>query len=139
MYGWTGSLLCLPCLDAGFFIGADHSDPLLGQSSGLFIQLEHWEGTREILFGFLNILPGMVAPGTDLLGYKKAPNAAGRDRRQARSSRHRACQCCLTPTRKSGLHEIEAGCKPALSLVRDPERRNDKVDLIWANRFREWV
>ncbi len=67
------------------------------QGSGLFIQLQHGASTREIRFRVLDMLPGMVTPGTNLLGCKPAANGAGRERRQARSSRHRACQGCTAP------------------------------------------
>ncbi len=43
--------------DPCFFIGTDHPDPLLEQSSGLFIQLEHGASTLEKRFRVLGMRP----------------------------------------------------------------------------------
>jgi hypothetical protein len=52
------------------------------------------------------------------------------DVRQARSSSHLACEFGLTEIQPGERHESEAGCKPVLSPVREPERKNDGVPLI---------
>jgi len=77
MDGWTGSLLCLPCLDAGFLIRTDDPGPLFEQSGGMFIQVQDWAGTLEEWFWILNMLPRMEPPGTNLFVCQPAANGAG--------------------------------------------------------------
>src|SRR6266536_2180807 len=96
MAGW-GTCSASRAQDPRFLIGTDDPGPLLKQGGGLFIQPKHGASTRETRFRVLDMLPAMIAPRADLLGYQKAPNGTGRDRRQARSSSHVACQCCSTP------------------------------------------
>jgi hypothetical protein len=57
MYGWTGSLLCLPRLDAGFLIRTDDPDTLLEQGRSPFIQVEDWASTHQERLRILNMLP----------------------------------------------------------------------------------
>ncbi len=75
--GWTGSLLCFPCLDAGFFIRTNDPDTLFEQDGGVFIQLQHGTSTIEKLLRLLDVLPGMKAPGADLLCLEPAANGTG--------------------------------------------------------------
>lgn len=75
--GWTRSLLGLSRLDTGFLIDTDHPDPLLEQSRGLFIQLQHGASTQKKRLSILDVLPAMVAPRADLLNYQPAANGAG--------------------------------------------------------------
>ena len=77
VYSGTKSLLCFPRLDAGLLICANHPDALFEQGSGLFIHLEHRTGTQKERFSILDMLPAMIAPGTDLFGCKPAANGAG--------------------------------------------------------------
>jgi len=106
MDGWTGSLLCLSRLDAGFLIRTDDPDALLEQGRSLFIQVKDWASTHQKLLGLLNMLPTMVAPGTDLLGGEPAANGAGRDLRQGRGASRIASQLNSTPT--SQRHSMSA-------------------------------
>ncbi len=65
---WTRSLLSLPCLNRGVFIGTDHPDALLEQSGGGLIQAQDWAGTVEEGLRILKMLPRMEATAGDLLG-----------------------------------------------------------------------
>src|SRR6266487_4981395 len=72
--------------DPRFLICADHPDALLEQGCGLFIQAQHRTGTHEKRFRLLDVLPGMIPPGMDLLSFEPSPNRPsfngwqGRDR-----------------------------------------------------------
>jgi len=48
----------------------------------VFIQLEHGTSTEKERFGILDVLPGMVTPGMNLLGGEPTAKGTGRDVRQ---------------------------------------------------------
>src|SRR6266699_4433532 len=95
--GWTRSSLCLSRLDRGFLIRADDPDPLFKQGRGVFIQLQHGASTQKERFSILDMLPGMVAPRTNLLGFEPAAKGAGRDGRQGRGRSYVSSQFGSTP------------------------------------------
>src|SRR6266496_3015616 len=103
---WTGSLFGFASLDTGFLIGTDDPDALLEQGRSLFVDVKHRPGTREKLLRLLDMLPGMEAPGTDLLGGEPAPNGSGRNGRQGRESGCRAGEFPSTPV--SQRHAMRA-------------------------------
>src|SRR6266496_5249383 len=95
--GWTRSLLGLTSLNRGFLIRTDHPDPLFEQGSSVFIQAQDWASPLQEGFGILNMLPGVEAPGADLLSSEPAPNRSRRNSRQGRNGRHISSQFGATP------------------------------------------
>src|SRR6266699_63585 len=57
-HGWTRSLLGLTSLNRGFLIGTDHPDPLLQQSTSVFVQVEDRTGPLQ---EGMSRVPGCVA------------------------------------------------------------------------------
>src|SRR5260221_12490684 len=104
--GRTRSLLYLTRLDRGFLIRTDDPDALFKQGSGVFIQVQDWASTHKERLRILNMLPGMVAPGANLLGFEPAAKGAGRDVRQGRVRRHIASEFGATPM--SQRHPVRA-------------------------------
>lgn len=102
-----GGLLCLLRLDRRFLVGTDHPDALFKQGRGVFIQLQHGASTQKERFSTLDVLLGMVAPRTNLLGFEPAAKGAGRDGRQGRGLSHVASQFGSTPMGQ--WHPMRAG------------------------------
>jgi hypothetical protein len=72
-------LLQLAGLDRGFLIGANHPDTLSQQVFGPIVQLQDRARPLQESLQVVNVLPGMQAPGLQLIGGKPALQRAGRN------------------------------------------------------------
>src|SRR5438105_15906918 len=85
---WARSLFALTGLDRRFLISADHPGAIFQQDMGLFIELQHGASTLQKRFRVLDVLPGMEAPGADLLRSEPPSNRSGRNGGQGRNCGH---------------------------------------------------
>ena len=72
-------LLALACLDRGFLVEADQPGPGLQERSRLSIRFQHGARSLQERGRIMDMLPGMIAPGTNAFGFEPAPHGAGRD------------------------------------------------------------
>src|SRR5579884_17569 len=79
----TRGLLALTSLNGGFFIQTDQPRLVGLQGRRLSISLKHGTSPLQKGFGIMDMLPTMVAPGTNAFGFEPAPHGAGRDSRKS--------------------------------------------------------
>src|SRR6266487_3827830 len=96
--GRTRCLLGLTGLDRGFLIRTDHPDPLFEQGNCVFIQAQDRASPLQEGFRLLDMLPGMVTPGMDLLSSEPTAHSSGRNGRQGRNRCDMTSQFGPTPT-----------------------------------------
>ena len=96
-------LLALAGLDRSFLVEAEQPGSCLQECACLGIGIQH--GARPLQEGdrIMDMLPGMVAPGTQAFGFEPAAHRAGRDARQAGILRHSSRQFSAAPARERHL------------------------------------
>jgi hypothetical protein len=74
---WARRLFTLSCLDRGFLIQAEEPRSLPQEGVCLSIGLQH--GTCSLQEGvrIMDVLPGMIAPGTEAVGFEPPTHRAG--------------------------------------------------------------
>src|SRR5258707_2146890 len=77
----TRRLLTLTGLNGGFLIQADQPDTLTQEGLGLTISVQDWTGSLQKGDGIMNVLPGVIAPGTKTFCLQPATHRAARNAR----------------------------------------------------------
>lgn len=76
---WARRLLAFTGLNGGFFIQTDQPGACLQECSCLSIGFEYRASSLEERGGIINMLPGMIPPGTNTFGSEPPTYRTGRD------------------------------------------------------------
>ena len=100
---WARRLLALASLNGGFLIKTDEPDACSQERSRLAVGLQ--DGTRSLQEGdgIMDVLPGVIAPGTKAVGFEPAAHATGPEVRQRRILADASRQLGSAPARQGNL------------------------------------
>jgi hypothetical protein len=100
---WARKLLALTSLNGGFLIQTDQPGACSQERLRLGVGLKHGAGPLEKGDWIMDVLPGVIAPGTNALGFEPATDRTGRDGRKCRVLGHLMGQFGSTPARERHL------------------------------------
>src|SRR5450755_2539095 len=99
----TSRLLALAGLNGGFLIQADKPDTLTQEGLGLTVGMQDRTGPLQKGDGIMNVLPGVIAPGTKPFGFEPAAHRTRRDGRKRGILGDASGQFGPTPARERHL------------------------------------
>lgn len=97
---WTRRIFALASLNGSFLVETDQPVACSQERSRLGIGLKHWPGSLQEGDRLMDVLPGVVAPGTKAFGLEPATDGAGGDGRKRRVLSHATGQFGSTPARE---------------------------------------
>ena len=100
---WTQKLLALTGLNGGFLIQSVQPGASTQECLCLAIGFEHRTSPLQEGLGVMDVLPGMIAPGTDSFGFEPAANRTCTEARKRRGLGEATCQLGSAPTRQRHL------------------------------------
>src|SRR5450755_1716919 len=101
--GWARWLLPFASLDRGFLVETDQPRACAQERSRLTVCFEHWTRSLQEGLGMMDVLPGMIAPGTNAFGSEPASYCARRDAWKRWVLGHTTSQFRSTPARERSL------------------------------------
>src|SRR5437879_6591614 len=114
-------------LNGRFLIHTNQPDSFLQQPQRTFVPMQHWTSPFQKHLWVLDVLPGVVTPRPNALGFEPAANRAGRNGRQLRRRRHLACQFAPAPPKPEESDAAAASYKPQRSLEHELQGKNALV------------
>jgi len=100
---WTRRPFALTGLDGGFLIEADQPGTCLQKRTRLGIGVQHRACPLQERDRIMDMLPGVITPGTQAFGFEPATHRTGRDGRQTRMLDDASGQLGATPARERDL------------------------------------
>src|SRR5207245_3425058 len=94
---WARQVLAFTGLDGGFLVQTNQPGPLSQERLRLTIGVEHRTRSLQEGGGIMDMLPGVIAPGTKPFCFEPAPHGTGGKRRQARILPHMPSELRCAP------------------------------------------
>jgi hypothetical protein len=128
---WARRLLPFSSLDRGFLIQTEQLGSLAPQALGVGVQLQGRTRPLQKAFGIMNVLPTVIAPGTQPLGFELPPDRTGRGSLSRKLGGHLASHLSPTPTRQGDAHLAGQGASCGGDLRAHFRGKTPRCSTAW--------